>query len=163
MKCVFLYYSRLQRGYRCYSPDTHQYFVSADVTFFKNSFMLPTTHPPSSYVISLPLLYLVLDTSYVPPATPPQPLQVYTRRRCTGIVPPASASPIAPSSTMSVLLSPTDLSIVIWKGTRSSHTPHLIYNFMTYHRLYSPYSAFISILSYVSLPKTMHEALSLPG
>ena len=34
MKCVFLSYSQLQRGYRCYSPDTHRYFVSVDVTFF---------------------------------------------------------------------------------------------------------------------------------
>ena len=45
-KCVFLSYSRLQRGYRCYSPNTHQYFVSADVTFFKNSSMFPTTPFP---------------------------------------------------------------------------------------------------------------------
>ena len=27
-KCVFLGYSRLQRGYRCYSPDTNRYFIS---------------------------------------------------------------------------------------------------------------------------------------
>ena len=69
-KCVFLDYYQLQRGYRCYSPDKHQYFVSADVTFFENSSMFPTTHPPSSNIISLPLLYPVLDTSSVPPATP---------------------------------------------------------------------------------------------
>ena len=33
-KCIFLGYSRLQRGYYFYSPDTHRYFVSANVTFF---------------------------------------------------------------------------------------------------------------------------------
>ncbi|RVW50235.1 Retrovirus-related Pol polyprotein from transposon TNT 1-94 [Vitis vinifera] len=27
----------LQKGYRCYSPDTHRYFLSADVTFFEDS------------------------------------------------------------------------------------------------------------------------------
>ena len=32
-KCIFLGYSRLQRGYHCYSPDIHRYFVSVDVTF----------------------------------------------------------------------------------------------------------------------------------
>ena len=32
-KYVFLGYSRLQRCYRCYSSDTHRYFVSEDVTF----------------------------------------------------------------------------------------------------------------------------------
>ena len=36
-KCIFLGYSRLQKGYRCYSPQTHRYFLSADVTFFKDS------------------------------------------------------------------------------------------------------------------------------
>ena len=65
MKCVFLGYSRLQRGYRCYSPNMHQYSISIDVTFFENSSMFPTTPPPSSYVISILLLYSVLDTSSV--------------------------------------------------------------------------------------------------
>ena len=36
-KCIFLGYSQLQKGYRCYSPDTHRYFLSADVTFFEDS------------------------------------------------------------------------------------------------------------------------------
>ena len=45
-KCVFLSYSQLQRGYRCYSPDTHQYFVSVDVTFFLELFYIPY-HSPS--------------------------------------------------------------------------------------------------------------------
>ena len=62
-----------------------------------------------------------------------------------------------------ILLSPADLPISVWKGIRSSRNPHPIYNFMTYHRLYSPYSAFISTLFSVSLPKTMHEALSHLG
>ena len=44
-ECVFLGYSRLQRGYCCYSPDTHRYFVFADATFFENSSMFPY-HPP---------------------------------------------------------------------------------------------------------------------
>ena len=74
MKCVFLGYSRLQRSFRCYSSDTHQYFVSIDVTFFENSFMFPINHPPISDVISLPLLYPVLDISPVPLATSPRPL-----------------------------------------------------------------------------------------
>ena len=56
-KSVFLGYSRLQRGCRCYSPNTHRYFVSANVTFLEDSSMFLTTHPPSSNVISLPLLY----------------------------------------------------------------------------------------------------------
>ena len=156
---VFLSYSRLQRGYHCYSPDTHRYFVSADVTFFENSSIYPINHPPNSDVISLPLLYLVPDTSPVPSATPPQPLQVYTRRPRTDIGPPADSSPMAPSSMTPVLSSPANLPIAIRKGTHSSRNPHPIYNFLTYHRLSSSYFAFVSTLPSVYVPKTVHETI----
>ena len=161
-KCVFLSYSQLQRRYRCYSLDTHRYFISAEVTFFENSSMFTITHSPSSDVISLPLLYPVPDTSLVPPAPSPLPLQVYTRRPCTNTEPPANSSPMAPSSTTSILPPPADLPIAIRKGTHSSLKPHPIYNFLTYHRLSSPYSTFVSTLSSVFVPKTVHEALSHP-
>ena len=65
---------------------------------------------------------------------------------------------MAPSSTTSVLSSLIDLPITIWKGTRSSRNPYPIYNFLTYHRLSSSYSA----LSSVYVPQTVHEALSHP-
>ena len=125
--------------------------------------MFPITHPPHSDVRSQPLLYPISDTSFVPPATSPRPLQVYTCRPCIDTEPPANSSPMAPSSTTSVLPSPADLPITIRKGTRSSRNPHPIYNFLTYHRLSSPYSAFISTLSFVCLPKTVHEALFPQG
>ena len=47
-------------------------------------------------------------------------------------------------------------------GKVSSHNPHPIYYFLTYHCLSSSSSAFISTLSSVSIPQTMHEALSHP-
>ena len=101
----------------------------------------------------------MLDISLVPSVTQPQPLQVYTHPRIdTG--PSADSSPMAPSSMTSVLPSLIDLPIAIWKGTRSFRNPHLIYNFPTYHRLSSPYFAFVSTLSSVYVPETMHEALS---
>ena len=122
--------------------------------------MFPITHPPNSDVISLPLLYLVPNTSIVPSVTPPRPLQVYTRRLRINTRLPADSSPMAPSSTAPVLPSPTDLPISIWKGTRSSRNPHSIYNFLTYYRLSSPYSAFVSTLSSVYVSQTVHEVLS---
>ena len=125
--------------------------------------MFPTTHPPNFDVISLPFLYPIPNTSFVPPATPPRPLQFCTRRPRTDTGPLADSSPMTPSYTTPVLPSPVDLSNVVRKGTLSSRNPHPIYNFLTYHRLSSPYSAFISTLSLVFLPKTMHEALSHPS
>ena len=144
-QCLFLGYSRLQRGYCCYSPDTHRYFVSADVTFFENSLMFPTTPLPSFNVLSLPLRFLVSDTSYVPSATP-QPLQVYTRCPRTNTGPLVDSSPMASSSTTLILPSLVDLPIAIQKGTHSSRNPHPIYSFLTYlhHilRLFPPYLLF---------------------
>ena len=122
--------------------------------------MFPTNHPPHSDVISLPLLYPFPDSSSIPPATPPQPLQVYICRPPTDTRPPDDSFPMAPSSPTSVLPSPVDPPITIRKGTRSSHNPYPIYIFLSYHRLFSSYSAFISILSFVSLSNTVHEALS---
>ena len=119
--------------------------------------MFPTIHPPSSGVIYQPLLYPVPDTSSVPLATPPQPLQFYTRRMRIDTGPPADSSPMTPSSPTPVLPSLADLPIATRKGTRSSRNPHPIYNFLTYHCLSSSYSAFISTLSSISLLKTVHE------
>ncbi|RVW34442.1 hypothetical protein CK203_081406 [Vitis vinifera] len=57
-KCIFLGYSRLQKGYRCYSSKTHRYFLSADVTFFETH----RSSPPLS-------LFLFLK-SYLFPLSP---------------------------------------------------------------------------------------------
>ena len=64
---------------------------------------------------------------------------------------------------MLVFPSLADLPIAIRKGTRSSRNPHPIYNFLTYHCLFSPYFAFISALSSISFLKAVHEALSNPS
>ena len=123
--------------------------------------MFPTTRPPSPDVISRPLIFPIQDTLSAPLATPPHPHQVYTRRPCTNTRPLADSPPMALSSMTSVLPCHNDLPIALWKGICSSCNPHLIYNFLTYHHLSSPYFAFISTLSYVSLPKIVQEAL--PG
>ncbi|RVW29987.1 Retrovirus-related Pol polyprotein from transposon TNT 1-94 [Vitis vinifera] len=163
MKCLFLGYSRLQKGYRCYSLETHRYFISADVTFFEDSPFFSTTSEslPVSEVLPIPIVS-------PPDAMPLQPLQVYHRRpRVVAPLPfpeaPADSLPIPLASPAPALPSPNDLPIAVRKGTRSTRNPHPIYNFLSYHRLSSPYFAFVSAISSVSLPKSTHEALSHPG
>ncbi|RVX23604.1 Retrovirus-related Pol polyprotein from transposon TNT 1-94 [Vitis vinifera] len=163
MKCLFLGYSRLQKGYRCYSLETHRYFISADVTFFEDLPFFSTTS--ESLLVSEVLPFPIVSPSDV---VPPRPLQVYHRRpRVAAPLPfaeaPADSLLIPSASPAPALPSPDDLPIAIRKGTRSTRNPHPIYNFLSYHRLSSPYFAFVYAISSVSLPKNTHEALSHPG
>ncbi|GJR84883.1 retrovirus-related pol polyprotein from transposon TNT 1-94 [Tanacetum coccineum] len=43
LKCVFLGYSRIQKGYRCYSSQLHHYLVSRDGTFHEDLPYFPVT------------------------------------------------------------------------------------------------------------------------
>ena len=73
MKCIFLGYSRLQKGYRCYSLETHRYFLSADVTFFENSpFFSSSESLPVFEVLPLPIISPPIFDVF-----PSRPLQVY--------------------------------------------------------------------------------------
>ncbi|RVW29881.1 Retrovirus-related Pol polyprotein from transposon RE1 [Vitis vinifera] len=114
-KCIFLGYSRLQKGYRCYSSETHRYFLSADVTFFEDSPFFSTSESlPVSEVLPLPIIS-------PPDAVPSHPLQVYHRHHRV-VVPPSLAavpadSPPIPSVSPAPALPPSaDLPIALRKG-----------------------------------------------
>ena len=163
-KCVFLGYSRLQRGYRCYSTDTNRYFISTDVTFFEgSSFFSSEEHPHVSDVLHVPLVLPPLDFSSPPTDVVIRPLQVYTRRPRPPTRPLADSSSMPPSSLAPVPQPSDNLPIVIQKGTHSTCNPHPVYNFLSYHRLSLPYFAFVSTLSSISIPISTSEALSHPG
>ena len=164
VKCIFLGYSRLQKGYRCYFPQTHRCFLSADVTFFEDSLFFSSSES-----------LLVTEVLPLPIISPPifddvssRPLQVYHRRHCA-VVPlpsaeaPADLLPIPSASPDPALPLADNLPIALRKCNCSTSNPHPIYNFLSYHRLSSPYSAFVSTISSVSLPKNTNEALSHPG
>ncbi|RVW19974.1 Retrovirus-related Pol polyprotein from transposon TNT 1-94 [Vitis vinifera] len=120
MKCLFLGYFRLQKGYRCYSLETHRYFISSDVTFFEDSPFFSTTSEslPVSEVLSIPIVS-PLD------AMPPRPLQVYHRRpRVVAPLPfaeaPADSLPIPSASPATALPSPNDLPLLFGKSTHEA-------------------------------------------
>ena len=45
-KCVFLEFTRSQKGYKCFSPFLNRYFVSADVTFDEFSLYFKSQSSP---------------------------------------------------------------------------------------------------------------------
>ncbi|RVW82205.1 Retrovirus-related Pol polyprotein from transposon RE2 [Vitis vinifera] len=94
---------------------------------------------------------------------------VYHRQHCV-VAPPLSSAEVPDDSPHVPPISPTPalssidyLPIALRKGNQSTRNPHPIYNFLSYHQLSSSYSAFVSTLSSISLPKSTSVALSHPG
>ena len=163
-KCVFLGYSRIHRGYRCYSPDINCYFISSDVTFFENSsFFSSTAHLPVSDVLSILLVLPSPDFPSPPTDVVTRPLHVYTHHPRPPTGPLVESSSMPPSSPTPVPQLSDDLPIAIRKGTRCTSNPHLVYNFLIFHRLSLPYFVFVSTLFYVFTLNSTIEALSHPS
>ena len=87
LKCIFLGYSQVHKGYRCYYSSLHRYLVSVDVTFVENvPFFSPPTHTSQGeednllvYTITSPIVSpkpALVPTQVKPPIT-----QVYTKRQ----------------------------------------------------------------------------------
>ena len=119
MNCLFLGYSRLQKGYCCYSLETHRYFISTDVTFFEDSPFFSTTSEslPVSEVLPLPIIS-------PPDVVPSRPLQVYHRRHRVAVPPslaavPVDSFPIPSAPPVPALPLSADLPIALRKSNQS--------------------------------------------
>ena len=179
-KCVFLGYTRSQKGYKCYSPTLRRYFISADVTFFESVPFFASTSSTSvsesvSSTLPLPLLvpitHIPLEVSPDPNNPTQPPLQVYQRQRWrlpSSLPIPASSGPTdshpepMPSSPPAPPPEPA-LPIALRKGIRSTRNPSPHYVALNYHRLSPSHYACLSSLSSVSIPKTAGEAFAHPG
>ena len=107
LNCIFLSYSRVQKGYRCYCTSLLMYLVSADVTFLEiTSFSQDSIH--SSQGVDDDLLGYTLASpalAFVPPLTKPPITQVYSRRQNPLLSSPTQvASTLDPISMMIFLL-----------------------------------------------------------
>ena len=75
LKCIFVGYSRVQKGYRCYCPTLRRYFVSTNVAFFETTpFSLPSTI--TSQGEEEDLLVYTLSSPIVSPEPTSVPTQV---------------------------------------------------------------------------------------
>ncbi|KOM48678.1 hypothetical protein LR48_Vigan07g238200 [Vigna angularis] len=168
IKCVFLGYSRLQKGYRCHSPETKKYFMSANVTFFEQTPYFTSSGQEIEgiqQVLPLPMIASnirpVSTTQRPSSPEPSSPNVTQVEHPENGESSPSDSS--SPSLTPTTPEDDSGWPIALRKGTRSTRNPHPIYNFLSYHRLSPSYCALISSVSSVDIPKNMEEALAHPG
>ncbi|GAA0155358.1 hypothetical protein LIER_13105 [Lithospermum erythrorhizon] len=179
LKCVFLGYSRYQKGYRCYSPYLKRYIVSIDVTFFENTPFLssspalrqgedddlllyhivrsvPST-PDITHTVSEPMYVSTASNMSEPVPRPSIELfeKVYTRRR-TPHAPNSCSTPIPQSSDP---VSDDERPIALCKGKTSCTYP--ISSFVSYDHLTCSSRSFITSLDSITIPKIVNEVLSL--
>ncbi|CAH9128156.1 unnamed protein product, partial [Cuscuta epithymum] len=183
LKCIFLGYSRAQKGYRCFCPSTGRYLVSIDASFHENtpfSSSKEDIHESNDdiliYTMTIPESTLSTNIPQVTVPDPRSPVHlVYTRRHKAPDRPPpaipvitypdTSSTPIScpepvPASSDLVSASDLDLPIALRKGTRSC--THPISSFVSYNQLSPASCSFIASVDSISVPKSVKEALSHP-
>ena len=83
LMCIFLGYSRAQKGYQCYCPTIRQYFVSIDVAFFETTPFSLYSIVTSQGVDDDLLVYTISSLAPIPALVPvKRPItEAYSRRQ----------------------------------------------------------------------------------
>ena len=153
LKCVFVGYSKTQKGYKCFHPP-HKFYVSADVTFFESS--------PCFSSNGTSLDGSILET--------PTPIPVFSPSKSSS--PPSASTKLDVSHGVDTSTSTsTDLSVSVPNpplSRRSASTPvsstmYPIDQYVSFAYLSPSYHAFTASLSSVYVPLLHAEALAHPG
>lgn len=150
MKCIFVGYSRLQKGYKCFCPSLHKHLVSIDVTFVEDLAFFPLSDSKSCVQEESGS-----DDWLIYPTTLSQGSEYSELNQRIETNLQESDNEEIPAHDPSV-----DLPIALRKGTRQCTNP--ISSFVSYDKLYPTSYTFISNLDTVSIPKNVREALSKP-
>lgn len=104
LKFVPLSYSRVQKGYCCYSPDLHRYLVSGNATFFETwPYFAYSDHRDISKVLPIPTFE---ESVVAPPTSPATTLPLLTYHHCLCPVSDSNDSCPASDPTHKANLSP---------------------------------------------------------
>ena len=157
LKCIFLGYSRVQKGCKCYCPSLRRCLVSTDVTFIENTPFSPNPIHTSQKEDDDLLVYTLASPvpTSIPPLTKPPITQVYARH----LHPPVSSPPSTASTSDPVLSN--NLPIALRKGKRQC--THTISSFCSYNHLSSHSCSFIASLDSISLPNKVSKVLAHLG
>ena len=157
LKCIFLGYFRVQKGYMCYYPTLRRYFVSTDVTFFETTLFCLSSHVTSQGEDDDLLVYAITSPAPTPALILIKPLITQVYSQCHN---PLDFS-LIPTASSSDPVQNDDLLIALSKGKRQC--THPISSFVSYNHFSSSSYSFIASLDLISLPHTVREALSHPS
>ncbi|KAK3003550.1 hypothetical protein RJ639_019485 [Escallonia herrerae] len=152
LKCVFLGYSRLQKGYRCYSPDLHRYLVSTDVFSEHSPFFSSKSDSSSKGEDDDRLTYEIFPTVPIEPAISEDRNLEDEDVDCLGEQAIVTSAPVKPPIVQVYSRRPEHHDTCPEPASSSSDPPPTDLDLPTGLRKDS-----------VSIPKTMKEALSHPG
>ena len=192
LRCVFIGYSGMQKGYRCYHPPSRKFFVSANVIFneseyYYTSAVQPGTAPAETEQTEFEFLRYVGGIPLENQATP-----LESETESSSAMTPAEAQPnqslaeeeqepeidnnqnsaemeedvtttISGSQTKTI---DDDLSwpIALRKGIRACRTNvrHPIGHYARYEKLGNEYKTFLTLLGDITIPNRVEEALQDP-
>ncbi|KAJ9568575.1 LOW QUALITY PROTEIN: hypothetical protein OSB04_004541 [Centaurea solstitialis] len=180
LKCVFLGYSRLQKGYRCFSPVLNRYIVSRDVTFMEEVPFYPVStcldHENQDDLLIYPIPTPSSTVDFPVPSDSAQSSKPSSETERPPVIHSPHLTTDIPNSDVRMSESPStsdsdtardslppdlDVPIALRKGKRSCTYP--VDSYVSYAKLSTASRSLVASLDSIPTPKTVGDALAHPG